>query len=772
MNTRLSRQPKHPFSTSCCLILLLACCFIGASSIAAPDESTRKHSLVVVTKGINDEVSNAWTQFANGVAPTEETFVILDGGETFDRVPIIGQLLTPHPSSVKSTNIIRIDNPDDPKNQALLKKIAETPNAKVLVDMNLGLRVSEKSWGPHTEWAGKVARSLAEAHVSKYPDSETLLVGHSAGTEPIASVPLYDADSRRLLFDKRIAVSPRRDSGYPEGTICIFKDGDFYYSPGGRITMDTITRVLGEREAEMLANRGYAVVRVAAPPGPSFEPESGGLVYLADYASKYLAQTLARNVGERFPAHTDPTSIFDQKEKLVLYLPHTEESIELKNTSISTGLEALNKVNTTTRTETPSSGSTEALKDAVKDLTEKEPTPGLGGISLNATARLPVDAAEVAHAGFDAQQRRLYLKMRNGNVVWLPTSDVQVLRQGYEFGYLSDVKPELSISNTFFDTPDGRRIVNLTPPGRQPVYYFGHTEDTLLGLVMYLADQTLGKLTFGSTAAVHSIAEKVPGFRSMPELYPEKYADHPASQRFLGSEARVFTHPSLIELTHTPRGNELEFGNTQFSVEFGKSGPAEAVFASFLESHFHEIANTESGAPFKQLVAYARVLAIFRWIKENKITFEEHGLASEPMALVFTPRDATPFDLPSLNEIAPRAPTMLFGPAGPVKIINRDQKETVVSYANGRPIRVQRYDGGSLEILRDDLGVPVAVRMNGTEEAAFYNDPTLGLVLAANLRVEGGGRSLSVHINDKTVLIPEKRPEETVSLMVARFAIK
>jgi hypothetical protein len=639
--------------------------------------------------------------------------------------------------------------------------------------MYLGVSVSESSWNKPTNWASKVIKTVAESHVKQFPDSNTVLVGHSAGTEPIADVPERIGDSQRSLFSKRIAISPRRDGDYPPGTICIFKDGDFYYSPKGRITQGTVFRVMGEREAKDLANKGYTVVRVAGQPGPTFEPESGSLPYLATYASQYLAEKLAKNVGERFPAHTDPTIVTAPKEKIVLYTPNSNEQIELKNGSILDAVQAINRSSASAGNDARGAfNDIGQLKDAVKELTAKEPTPGLGGISLNATAQIPIDPREVVRAGYDPDEGRLYLTLHGGKTVWLPRAELQTLREGFEFGYRRDKKPELSIGNTFFDLPDGRRVVNLTPSGRQPVYYFGDTEDTLLGMVMYLADQALGKLTFGSTAAVRPVADQVPGFRSMPELYPQKYAEIPASESYLGSEARVFIHPSLVELVRKSEADELVYGDLRFAVEFGKMGPAEAVFAAFLESHFHEVANTEQGVAFKQLAAYARVLAIFRWLKENNVDFAGGALSNISGLKIYTPRDAVPFVLPSRSELAPAAPTMLFGPAGLLKIVDQEQRQTTVTYEKGRPVEVRRHDGGLLEIFRDDLGRPVAIRLNGTGGVAFLNDSARGLVLAANLKVQGSRRNLSVHINENTVLLPEKRPEETISRMIARFALK
>jgi len=753
--------------------LVIAVCLLSVSSTASSDEKFHEHSLVVLNKGINDEVSNAWTKLVGGLSPPKKTVVILEGGETFDKIPYLGYMLRPHPSSINDKDIVRIDNPESPESIAKLKEIAANPNLNLFVDMNLGLRVSESSWAPRTEWSRKVIQTVAEAHVEIFPDSKTLLIGHSAGTEPIATIPEHAKNSERLLFDNRIAISARRKEGYPPGTICVFKDGDFYFSPGGSISADAIFKTMGEAEASLLAKQGYAVVRIEGEKGPNFAPQNGNPMYLAAYASEYLAEATTQNIANRFSAHTVTTNVEQPNARVLLYAPHSEKPVEMLNASVANGIKAISDVVVSSPTRENGAARPEGeLKDAVRQLTEKEPTPGLGGISLNATAQIPIDPRVVAQAGYDSQKQRLYLKLTNGKSLLFPVMDSQVLRLGFRFGYLSDKKPELSIGDTFFDTPDGRRLVNLAPPGRQPIYYFGGTEDTLLGLVMCLADQTLATLTFGSSSAVKPTADQVPGFRSLPELFPEKYTEHPASEGYLGSGARVFMHPSLVEIVRKVGSDDLEFGATEFSVEFGKMGPAEAVFGSFLQSHFDEIANTEQGAVFKQLAAYARVLAVFRWLKENDITFNEQGLSSEPILTTFTPRDAVPITLPSPGEIATKSPTMLFGPAGPIKIIRANGAQTSLTYRNGLPTRVRRGDGSVLEIFRDDLGNPVAIRMNGTEEAGFYVDSRLGQVFAANVHLQGSGRNLKIQVDNNAVLVPEKRPEDTVSLIVARFSLE
>ena len=772
MTTRRISSAIYIASFSTCLVLLLSFYSMDGPPAAAADKTTDRNDLVILTKGMNDEVSNTWTQFADALSPSQETIVILQGGETFNKIPVVGKLLTPHPATVNRSNIIRIDDPDSPQSQELLKQLGAKPNAKILVDMYLGLRVSESSWKGPTTWASKVIRTIAESHVEQFPTANTVLVGHSAGTEPIADLPERIGNSSRPLFSKRIAISPRREGDYPPGTICIFKDGDFYYSPKGRITPGTVFKVMGEQEAKDLAKKGYTVVRVASQPGPVFEMESGGLASLAASAAQHL-EKFGKNIGERIPAHTGPTLVSEPQEKILIYSPNSEERIELKNGSVLAAVQAINRSSTSAGNEGRSAfKDIGQLKDAVKELTANEPTPGLGGISLNATAQVPINPREVERAGYDPHERRLYLTLHGGKTLWLPRAEPQTLHEGLEFGYRRDKKPELSISNTFFDLPDGRRVVNLTPSGRQPVYYFGDTEDTLLGMVMYLADQALGKLTFGSTADVKPVADEVPGFTSMPELYPQKYTERPASDNYLGSESRVFIHPYLVELVRNSEADELVYGDTRFAVEFGKMGPAEVVYAAFLESHFHEVANTEQGKAFRQLIAYARVLAIFRWLKENRIAFVDGGLSKISVPAIHTPRDAVPFTLPSPAQIAPSPPAMLFGPAGLLAVVNQEQKQTTVTYKNGRPVEVRRHDGDLLEIFRDDLGRPVAIRMNGAEGAAFLNDPVHGLVLAANLKLQGSGRNLSVQVNENTVLLPEKRPEETIARMVARFALE
>jgi hypothetical protein len=414
----------------------------------------------------------------------------------------------------------------------------------------------------------------------------------------------------------------------------------------------------------------------------------------------------------------------------------------------------------------------EKLNDVANKLRQNEPTPGLGGISLNAIARIPLDPQQVSRAGYDSHQNRLYFLMDGGKKVFLPQMHAEVVRIAYESAYRLGKKPELSFGTSHFITPEGQQVVNLHPAGSQPVYYLGNSEKTLIGLAMYNADKALDKLAFGSTSSVRPIANQVPGFRSLPELYPEKYTEHPAQKLYAGSDVRIYIHPTLVELALVPERDALEFDRIVFAARFGTSGAAEAQFAAFFASHFHEIANTEQGAPLKALIPFARAVAVFRWLKENKINVELSDLSKVGISMAYTPQYVPAIRLPSLEEIAPCLPTTFFGPFGPVRIIRADGRETVITYENGLPIKVKRFDGEVLEVYRDDHGSPLALRMSGKDEAAFYVDPKLGPVFAENVQICGKGRNISIQLNKQTVVYPDNQPEATVSIIVMRFALR
>ena len=747
------------------LLVLVLTCLFGLPSTVSFAQKYHKQSLNIGIQGVNAQASTSWVAAAGVMSPTRERYIIVPGKRqrqqglsVFSRL-LRAQSFDYNVSSVGRKNVIRIDDPRSPEGLRQLEKIASKENVTVIIDMDIGAALGGAVWGPQTEWAGEVAATLANEHLKKYSDSHTVLVAHSAGTQAMVSAQKWEKIAKRQLFKKSIAASPMDWEGLSPNTSIVLADGDLLAVPEGKLNPLSVAKSNLGRRAENLAGKGYKVYRVKSDAGHNWLPSSF---------------QLGLKVAQSFERHSATWNFYDPDQNVLVYLPHSNKPVEIQGTSLA---KVINTVDEAFRSpSTPSHGARidfqkQKMNEVVKTLRQNEPTPGLGGISLNATARIPLDPRQVSRAGYDSQQNRLYIHMQGEKRVFLPRMNAEVLRLAYESAYRHGKKPELSIGTSHFTTPKGKEVITLHPPGKQPVYYLGKAQGNLLGLVMYRADEALAKLAFGSTSAVRPVAEQVPGFRSLPELYPEKYTEHPASERYAGSDVRVFINPTVVEFALSPQGDALTFSRIAFAARFGKSGAAEAEFAAFFASYFHEISNTEQGAPLKALIPFARAVAVFRWLKENEIHVDLTGLSKVQISKVYTPQYVSAIRFPSLDEIAPRLPTMFFGPFGPVRIIRADGRETVISYKNGLPVKVKRYDGEVLEVFRDDLGMPIALRMNEKDEAAFYADSKLGPVFAENVRLHGKGGNLSLEVRRDTLLYPDNQPEATVSLIVVRFAL-
>lgn len=710
--------------------------------------------------GIRDEASESWVGTAATIAPTRERWVIQEEGAA------------PYTDlrNVPSDHVITLrTNESSERIKSALRRIAEKKDVTVFVDMNLGMVVTEAGWAPHTHWATTVARTLAESHTEFFPNARNLYIGHSAGTEPVAMMPAMVPDKRagsegqkkeRRLYDDIMVLSGRRppdNPGYPKWAVLAFADGDFF-SNIGVLGTDPVRKTYGEREAIAFARKGYSVVRIAESGGRNWTDAILG-------ASRYLdssgATTAINWLNSRLAAHSRVTIVSYPDCKAVYYAPVSAMPIQMPTTSPANVLKLAVDVQ---------GGRTTHIPEAVESIRLREPTPGLGGISLNATAYVPLDPTEVDYAGCGTGESALFLRLKNGETLRLPAMDPEVLRQSYDVAYVEGKKAELSIGANRATSPDGTQVLNLQAPGKFSVYYFGNIQDTLLGLVMYQVDDILGQLAFTTSDAVREVAKRIPNFRSLVELFPEKYASHPAQGDFSGVGGRIFLSPSMVELVHSPNDRGLEFGEFAFSVRFGQTGPAEAAFAAFFEANLLEILKTESGAAFAQLIPYARATAVFRWMRENNIRFVPGALERVATRKVFTPTSTAINQPPKLEEIAVQRPSIFFGLTGPTRIVRTDGGESTIAYRNGKVSEVRRYDGQMLRVHRDSLGVPLAVQWHGQYAVAFMDNPEAGLVLAKNVGLKPDANGVNVTLRHDSVLYPIVNPESVVSSYAIRFA--
>ena len=82
-----------------------------------------------------------------------------------------------------------------------------------------------------------------------------------------------------------------------------------------------------------------------------------------------------------------------------------------------------------------------------------------------------------------------------------------------------------------------------------------------------------------------------------------------------------------------------------------------------------------------------------------------------------------------------------------------------MSYEDGLPSEIRRYDGTVLHVKRDALGRPVGLKLGDNYQGAFFVDPKLGAVFGENLKLVEADGGFSVQMNDKTIVYPNNQDE-------------
>lgn len=757
---RLEIYPIHRIASTLAFTLT---CFLVPIPIHA--DST----LVTVVPGMHDEADNSWLAIASMISPTKDRYVIQQEGVTTSR----------NLSRNEVNNVITIPTDATPDIiRDLVAPITGKDHATVIVDMNLGVSLSagpinKDSWQEPEQWTTNVVSALAEQHLATHPDSKTMFIGHSAGTEPIKMLPkqvnitMASGEVKtRPLFDTVDALSSR-GGNFPSNVVMVFKEGDFLSSPGGELSASTIMGSFSLDNAKALAKLGHTVLYVADEQhDAAMKVVSAALTEAVsslgpDAAAVTKVVNFGGNIYDRMVNHRGSTDVSYPDQKMSIITAYSAEVHPLPTGSIASALPVATLVANSPAANIPT---------ILDKLRESEPTPGIGGVSLNATAHMPIEPEAVSFAGYLPEGSCLYLKLRDGTTLTLPRMDPDVVEQSYETEYVLGEKAELSIGASQELSPEGKLASNLNSPGRESVYYFGHVERTQLGSILYDADDLLGRLAYGKPSAITEVQRVLPGFRTLAELFPEKYSIQPAQMSYQTADERIFLNSSLVNLEFTPNGRDLHFVATEFAVHFGQMGPAETAFASYLMAHFDTVAGTHEGRAFAQLAPYARAMAIFRWLKTNGINFQSGGLPDEAHAAVFTPTSVPPFEFPSFDDIAPHRPTVFFGMFGPTRIVLRDGRESRIAYHDGHVANVVRYDGAKFTVYRDDLNSPVGFSLGAHDASAFVADPSAGLLYLKHVDLATSDGEIGFKPRNDTITYPASNAEAILARAAVNFA--
>lgn len=636
-----------------------------------------------------------------------------------------------------------------------LSKTLKARNSTVFIEMNLSISAFRpyRIWDVQTDWAAKTIIEIASDHSKRFPGTTTKTISHSAGTEPAWKAQEMQ---RKLIADNiigeeildnksSVAYSARDPKRFDLSTLLVFSKGDFNISPGGKVERGTF-RAFAYKDAMHLKEAGYTVL--LQEPKPNYLI-SKDVCSVTEKRWNYLQAHITHQAD-------------DPNQTLTVFIPGHDQPVPLPWGATVAQVMKLHAAPQKSGNETIPRNRKEIL---INYINRVNPSDNLGGISLNAVAALPVNAAQVSYADYDYATNALFLVMKNGNVIRFPYMDGETVRLSYESAYKKD-KPELSIGSS--PVSEGNTVfTRFGRAGMSPVFYLGNTENTYLGLAMYLADKTWNTLAFGSSAETNAVFRAVPGFHTLPELFPVKYTDNPAQQYYLGSQ-RVMLNSSSVELSLSADEQQLQFGNVGFEVKLPGGGPAENYYAAFFNSHLNEILSTEVGRPLKRLIPYAKAAAIFRWLKLNNIKFRQEKLLEVPITKVYTPLYTESMKTPELKDIAPAYPTIDFGVHGPLTIFYSANSKTVITYSKGHVVSVVCANGKALDVYRDDIGLPVAYYTNN-DNGAFYVHQYSGMVLYKNVMLQNEPANLKIRLTNQSVVYPENQAEQAIQGIIADF---
>jgi hypothetical protein len=627
------------------------------------------------------------------------------------------------------------------------EKIGNKKDVAVDIEMNLSVlaeSLTDRPWDIRTKWAAQTIIDIASAQSENFPESKTKTISHSAGTDAALKAQQIQSEGGLDILDNSssIAYSARNPDKFDPKTLLVYSKGDFGISPGGQGGLNTLKH-FSEEEAIKLQNSGHPVIMQDSKTYVTVDLGGTEGHYNIKQEFGYLGAHSEHN-----PENSDLV--------LTAYMPG-EKPCELPSGTTLT--KVFNEINESREQKIPIN-----MDNISRKIKESAPTDNLGGISLNAVASMPFDPDEVEEADYDVKQNSLFLIMKNYDTIYFPYMDPETIRLAYECAYKKNKKPELSIG----PSPFTNNVVRLSSPGMSSVYYLGETENTYLGLAMYLADKALSNLAFGSSTDISSVSKAIPSFHSLAELFPAKYTDSADQSKYLGSQ-RIYLNNESVKLVLSPDGKNFQFNNISFKVHMPNGGPVENYYAAFLISHFDEIMATKQGEAFTLLIPFAKAVAIFRWLKTNNLYFRDDDLLEVPITKVYTPLYTAETTSPSPGDISPAYPTIVFGPNGPLNIIYDANKQTVITYTKGYATKILCYNGKTLDIYRDDMGLPIAYRINEKFSGAFYDEPGIGPVFYTGVVIQKEKNNMEVKITNRTIVYPENQPQVAFQKIISAF---
>lgn len=659
---------------------------------------------------------------------------------------------------------------DDPKVREKLKALARHESVTINIDMNTRVpfdRLGDLSGQPVIKLLGresvskaeheaqrlaKVATFLAEEHNKNYKNSDTHALFHSWATKALPHLKAYEQQKKVELIKDPIAASPVvRPNEVADRVKVMLVEGDI---PPQLVSLGQgLER--GQLDDPKFWARSHDVIEIKAPPGSS--------------------------IPERIAQHSWTWQL-EQRRDMKLWPKGAEQPIEVKDNAPMKVLQVINQASVAQgqgvdikspvqRIRPVSEVMREQMEKAIghqKEIFEKQKASPVGGISLTVPAILPIKPDFIKHARFDLRTGRIVLEGRNPELRWfLPPMDSELVRIVYRSIFERRIRPELSFGT---EVPSKNFCGDSTRPGYVPVYYTCPIQGTVLGLIMLRADIILWDIAFSDNSLLKI---DFPGFHSLAELFPAKYTDNPAQERFAGTEERILLQTHRIELVEGRLG-DLHYRKRQdFIVRFGNPGPAELAFAASFAAHYGRL--LQRFREFQDLLEAARVTAVMTWLSDNKIPFIADTLVHVDVKQIFTPVEIARRKPTLLDSIKPLPPHTFFNAFGPTHVFFDEKgRVTRFEYHEGKIARVLRWDGKVLGVHYASNGRPVAITVNDGRAAAFeYEDGREMPYFVDNVVLKkGSSGGLSYALTRDSVGGPESDPEQVVAIIARSFAIQ
>ena len=253
----------------------------------------------------------------------------------------------------------------------------------------------------------------------------------------------------------------------------------------------------------------------------------------------------------------------------------------------------------------------------------------VGGVSLDRSAEVLVYLNNITGAAFDPTTGQLILIGQQD--LSLPPMNMDDL--------------VVAIRSVYSGEDPGVTMVPLDPSGgdiTQRVEYFGQTENTHFGWIMFEADRYLKSLAAGQdTLTGQPVTPDVPGFKSELQLSFEQRTAVPWHRNWFVPGEIVLAQASDGQTMIFERASiQLESRFIQFQsdgsmIDIEGSSPVTDQFTVFVSEHYDEFADEKP--QLAELEQLARIVGVVKWLRDSGIPVDLSWLDNYEVAYVETP---------------------------------------------------------------------------------------------------------------------------------------